>query len=211
MRLCAISVDLDEIPNYFAIHGLEPDATRDAVHAVYDVALDRLEGFAKDARLQLTLFAIGSDLARRESAAAPRARARERSRDRQPLARPSLRSRAARTRARSRRRSRRGADAIERACGERPVGFRAPGYTITDEVFDVLREPGVAYDSSVFPCPAYYAAKSAAIGAIALRGRQPHRSSTRRRSSSRRRARTSSGDPTGRVGADEGSSSSRSR
>ena len=44
------------------------------------------------------------------------------------------------------------------------MGFRAPGYTITDEVFDVLAELGVAYDSSVFPCPAYWAAKAAAIG-----------------------------------------------
>jgi len=58
-----------------------------------------------------------------------------------------------------------------RATGERPVGFRAPGYTITDAVFDVLRDVGVRYDSSVFPCPAYWAAKTAAIGLIAARGR----------------------------------------
>ena len=64
-----------------------------------------------------------------------------------------------------------GARVIEEATGEKPVGFRAPGYTISDEVFDVLRELGVAYDSSVFPCPAYFAAKAAAIGAIAARGR----------------------------------------
>jgi hypothetical protein len=30
----------------------------------------------------------------------------------------------------------------------------------------------VAYDSSVFPCPAYFAAKTAAIAAIAVRGRR---------------------------------------
>ncbi len=47
-----------------------------------------------------------------------------------------------------------GAEAIERRSGA-PRGFRAPGYTITDEVFEVLVELGVAYDSSVFPCPAY--------------------------------------------------------
>ena len=42
MRLCAVSVDLDEIPNYFAIHGLEAEPAA-ASTAVYDVALDRLE------------------------------------------------------------------------------------------------------------------------------------------------------------------------
>jgi len=52
-----------------------------------------------------------------------------------------------------------------------PAGFRAPGYTITDEVFEVLHELGVSYDSSVFPCPSYWAAKAAAISLIALRGR----------------------------------------
>src|SRR5262249_41459646 len=64
-----------------------------------------------------------------------------------------------------------GARVIERAVGERPVGFRAPGYTITDEVFRILTKLGVRYDSSVFPCPAYWAAKTAAIGWIAIRGR----------------------------------------
>jgi hypothetical protein len=60
---------------------------------------------------------------------------------------------------------------VERATGVKPSGFRAPGYTITDEVLDVLVELGVAYDSSVFPCPAYWTAKTAAISLIALRGR----------------------------------------
>jgi hypothetical protein len=67
-----------------------------------------------------------------------------------------------------------GAKAIERATGERPAGFRAPGYTITDEVFDVLAELGVSWDSSVFPCPAYFALKATAISWIKLRGRTSH-------------------------------------
>src|SRR5262245_23944421 len=67
MRLCAVSVDLDEIPNYHAIHGLSGPAGRGA-NAVYDVALDRLDDFARAHDIPLTLFAIGSDLSRRESA-----------------------------------------------------------------------------------------------------------------------------------------------
>ncbi|HEY2368844.1 MAG TPA: polysaccharide deacetylase, partial [Polyangiaceae bacterium] len=53
-----------------------------------------------------------------------------------------------------------------------PVGFRAPGYTITDEVFDLLREMNVKYDSSVFPCPAYWAMKASAISLYKARGRE---------------------------------------
>ena len=170
MRLCAVSVDLDEIPNYFAIHGLaEPGGPEASL--VYDVAIHRLTQLADERRMPLTLFAIGSDLARPESAAKLRA-AREQGFE---IANHSLDHRydfVRLGRSEIRRQIEAGADAIERAVGERPVGFRAPGYTITDEVFEVLAELGVAYDSSVFPCPSYYAAKTAKIGAIALGGRR---------------------------------------
>jgi hypothetical protein len=169
MKLCAISVDLDEIPNYFAIHGLE--ASQEASTAVYDVALDRLESFADAARVPLTLFAVGTDLARPESASRL-AQAKRRGHE---IGNHSLDHRYDLTRlsaAEIREQIARGAALIAEATGEAPVGFRAPGYTITDEVFAVLRELGVAYDSSVFPCPAYWAAKAAAIGMIALRGRE---------------------------------------
>jgi peptidoglycan/xylan/chitin deacetylase (PgdA/CDA1 family) len=168
VRLCAVSVDLDEIPNYFAIHGLEPD--RGVATAVYDVALDRLESLASGLGIPLTLFAVGSDLERPEAAArlaAARARGHE-------IANHSLDHRYDLVRLGAdaiAEQIERGASAIARATGEAPVGFRAPGYTITDEVFGVLRELGVTYDSSVFPCPAYWTAKTAAIGLIALRRR----------------------------------------
>jgi hypothetical protein len=67
-----------------------------------------------------------------------------------------------------------GSHAIERVTGRAPVGFRAPGYTINDRMFEVLQELGVLYDSSVLPCPAYYAAKVLAIMQYQLRGRPTH-------------------------------------
>lgn len=170
MRLCAVSVDLDEIPNYFAIHGLSEPRGPEA-SLVYDVAIDRLTELAGERRMPLTLFAIGSDLGRPEAAAKLRS-AREHGFE---IANHSLDHRydfVRLGRDEIRRQVAAGADAIDRAVGERPVGFRAPGYTITDEVFEVLAELGVAYDSSVFPSPSYYAAKTVKIGAIALRGRQ---------------------------------------
>jgi peptidoglycan/xylan/chitin deacetylase (PgdA/CDA1 family) len=170
-RLAAVSVDLDEIPNYFAIHGLS--AGPDARHAVYDVAVPRLLDLAAELAIPLTLFAIGRDLERPEAAAALR-RAREAGHE---IANHSLDHRYDLTRLpgpEMRLQVRGGADAIEAAVGERPQGFRAPGYTITDELFAVLEGEGVAYDSSVFPCPAYLGAKAAAIALIALSGRRSH-------------------------------------
>ncbi|HWL86747.1 MAG TPA: polysaccharide deacetylase family protein [Polyangiaceae bacterium] len=172
MKLCAVSVDLDEIPNYFRIHGLaEPGEL--VRHAVYDVAIDRLMAMAAAGGLPLTLFAIGADLARAESAVKLR-QAREAGHE---MANHSLDHRYDLTRldrAEILYQIAAGADAVERATGERPVGFRAPGYTITDQVFSVLRELGVLYDSSVFPCPAYYAAKATALAWIRVRGRKSH-------------------------------------
>jgi peptidoglycan/xylan/chitin deacetylase (PgdA/CDA1 family) len=164
-----LSVDLDEIPNYFGIHGLPvPDGP--SATLVYDVAVERLTGLASDLGVPLTLFAVGSDLARpgatSKLAAAHAAGCEignhtlDHRYDLVRLGRGEIRRQVVK-----------GADAIEQATGERPAGFRAPGYTITDEVFDVLGELGVEYDASVFPCPAYFAAKTAKIGLIALAGR----------------------------------------
>jgi peptidoglycan/xylan/chitin deacetylase (PgdA/CDA1 family) len=169
VSLCAVSVDLDEIPNYFAIHGLaEPEGPASTL--VYDVAIDRLLALAKELAIPLTLFAVGSDLARPASAAKLRA-AREAGCE---IANHSLDHRydfVRLGRDEIRRQVHEGSRAIERATGTPPVGFRAPGYTITDEAFSVLEELGTLYDSSVFPCPPYWAAKVAALGLIALRGR----------------------------------------
>ncbi len=172
MRLCAISVDLDEIPNYWAIHGLDPSAgSGRGLSAVYDVAVGRLLDLAEEERIPLTLFAIGSDLARTENADTLRA-AHVRGHE---IANHTLDHRYDLTRLGHDEMAHQiegGITAITHAVGEAPVGFRAPGYTITDEVFDLLREMGVKYDSSVFPCPAYWAMKASAISLYKARGRE---------------------------------------
>ncbi len=173
-KLCAVSVDLDEIHHYFAIHGLpEPAANAasgSALHAGYDVALPRIGDFAAGRGLPVTLFAVGEDLARPESAAALRALAARghlvenhtlgHRYDLTHLEPDALR-----------REIEGGAGAIARVTGRRPEGFRAPGYTVSDALFDALEEAGVAFDSSVFPCPPYYLAKAAVIAGMRLRGR----------------------------------------
>ena len=63
-------------------------------------------------------------------------------------------------------------DLLEDVIGRPVVGFRAPGYTITRNVFGLLQEHGYTYDSSLFPCPPYYLAKAAVMGWMGLRGRR---------------------------------------
>ncbi len=41
--------------------------------------------------------------------------------------------------------------AIFDACGARPVGFRGPGYSLSSDLLDVLRERGYEYDCSTLP------------------------------------------------------------
>jgi peptidoglycan-N-acetylglucosamine deacetylase len=173
-RLCAISVDLDEIPNYQAIHGLAGGLSMRAEQAVYDIAVPRLREMASELSVPLTLFAVGSDLARpsaarglREALAEGHAIGNHTKSHRYDLTRGKREEIA--------REIDEGTQIIEAATGVRPRGFRAPGYTITDELFELLPGLGYRWDSSVFPCPAYFGAKSAAIGLYSLLGR-PSRS-----------------------------------
>jgi peptidoglycan-N-acetylglucosamine deacetylase len=43
----------------------------------------------------------------------------------------------------------RGNEAIERACGVRPRGFRSPSWDLSPHTLDILRDLGFAYDSSL--------------------------------------------------------------
>lgn len=169
-RLCAISIDLDEIRHYFAIHGLG-GATPAAANAVYDRALPRFDDLAAGERVPLTYFVVGADVARPQNAARlgrSAAQGHELANhtldhlydlSRRPPAEIVQQIEGANV-------------AIAGATGVRPTGFRAPGYVVTDAVYAALEQTGMAYSSSVFPCPHYYVAKAALIGAKRLAGRR---------------------------------------
>jgi hypothetical protein len=167
VRLCSVSVDLDEIACYSAIHGLGPDAD---CHSVYDLALSRIRDFAASFAVPLTLFVIARDLDREQNLAV----LRQAVSDGHEIGNHSLdhlydltrRERSEQTLQVVEANSR-----IQALLGVRPEGFRAPGYTMSDSLMAVLREAGFSYDSSVFPCPAYYAAKAVALLGMKLRGR----------------------------------------
>lgn len=170
LRLASISIDLDEVPLYAAMHGLATPRGPSA-HAVYDHCVPRLAEWLEDESTRATFFVIGKDLERdenRETISGLQLAGHE-------IANHSYHHRYDLTRrapVEIREDVERGADAIEGACGKRPIGFRAPGYTVNDTLLSALEASGVEYDSSVFPCPSYYAAKVAALAAIRLRGRK---------------------------------------
>jgi peptidoglycan/xylan/chitin deacetylase (PgdA/CDA1 family) len=140
---------------------------------VYDIAFDRMESFARSHDLPLTLFAVAADMARPESAA----RLRKASENGHEIGNHSLDHLYDLTRRSRDEMMRQVASAVvvlEGATGQRPLGFRAPGYTVNQTLLEVLVECSVGYDSSVFPCPAYYLTKASALASIRLRGRRSH-------------------------------------
>jgi peptidoglycan/xylan/chitin deacetylase (PgdA/CDA1 family) len=167
-RLAAISIDLDEIPCYAAIHGIE--AAPGTERAIYDRALPRVRDFLAREGLPATFFVVGRDVARPRNAACLAALAAQ-GHEIANHSQTHFYDLTRRDRNEIRREIAECGAAIEAATGVRPVGFRAPGYTITDPVFEVLEELGYAYDSSVFPCPAYWSAKALALAAIRAAGR----------------------------------------
>lgn len=169
-KLAALSVDLDEIPCYTAIHGL-PLPEGAAAHAIYDRCVERFESLFGDLGIPATFFAIGRDL-QRAAAAEKLLRLHRAGHEIANHSYHHFYDFSRRPRQEMRQEVRRCSEAIVALTGQARVGFRAPGYVINDAVVEVLREEGVAYDSSVFPCPPYYAAKAAAIGLFRLQGRR---------------------------------------
>jgi hypothetical protein len=170
--ICSVSVDLDGLGSYAAIHGLPADSLpQRAAQAVPVVALGRLCELFASLRLHATFFVIGGELGIPGSAAALKVAAAAGheigshsyahdyalSRGAEPQIEADLA---------------RAEQAIAAAVGSVPRGFRAPGYTISPALFEAVRARGYLYDSSVLPSPLYYAAKAVAIAVYALRGRR---------------------------------------
>lgn len=162
----ALSVDLDEIDCYASIHGL---TGLEGERAIYRKALPRFAALFDELDVPATFFVIGRDVDGENAERLRRLHAAGHELGNHTY--DHLYDLTRRDRGVIAEEVERGADAIEAATGRRPVGFRAPGYTISDTVFEVLEAQGYAYDSSVFPCPPYYGAKSLAIGLYAARAR----------------------------------------
>ena len=168
----AVSVDLDSLACYYRIHGLGEPPPPPLGHLVLQKCLPRFLDLFDRYGIKATFFVVGADLA---EDAGGRALLAEAARAGHELANHTH------THPYDFTRLPREAMAAEidhahgvigDVAGRPPVGFRAPGYAINSQLLELLVERGYSYDSSVFPSPAYYAAKALVMGAMRLSGRR---------------------------------------
>ena len=168
--ICSVSVDLDPLRCYTSIHGLSLDADPDDADPIYTHALPRLLDLFAEHGVRATFFVIGADLsheAHREGLRRALAEGHELAShtERHPYNLPALTPEALHAEISEVH------ERLRELQGEAPVGFRAPGYNIDARTLRLLEQLGYRYDSSVFPCPPYYAAKAAVMGLLWLQRR----------------------------------------
>ncbi len=171
MGMISVSIDFDEITCYHAIHGLDKPVGP-AAEVVYSRALPRAVKFLEEHKIPGTLFVVGSDISKGgEPASAVRSLhaggheiANHSMNHRYDLTLLSQASQVAEIVEAE--------EAITQVTGVRPKGFRAPGYNVHLGLTDILKDRGYLYDSSVFPCPLYFTAKAAAVGAKTMQGQR---------------------------------------
>ncbi len=177
-----ISLDLDDLDSYEAIHGLEPSGRRGLALELW---LPRfLDVFAK-LEVRATIFVIGEGLERdlagagRGAAALRRALAEGHELGNHSHAHAyDFHTWSAEAIAADLRRC----DTLLRELGAIPKGFRAPGYTHTRNMLIQAAALGYSYDSSLLPSPTYYLGKLGVLGARRLRGRKSASQTTGARS-----------------------------
>jgi len=170
--IASVSVDLDALDCYWRIHALPGRPPEEVRHVILRRCLPRFGELFARAGIKATFFVVGRDLLDDPEG---RARLAELAADGHELANhsfthpydlvrhapPAIAVEIDRAH-----------DAIGACAGQAPVGFRAPGYTISGEVIDLLCARGYRYDSSAFPALPYYAAKALVMAAMFI-GRRP--------------------------------------
>lgn len=174
VRATLISVDLDDVACYHAIHGLGPPSPAQQ-RIVLERCLPRFLELFESLGARATFFVVGRDLERdlagggrgaallRQAAAAGHELANHSHGHRYDL---SLQT-GSEIYADLRR-----CDRLLRSIGPAPVGFRAPGYVHDRRLLEQVAALGYRYDSSLLPSPPYYAAKLGALAWSRLRGRR---------------------------------------
>lgn len=143
----SLSLDLDNKWSYMKTHG---DAGWETFPSYLDVVVPRTLQFLKERNLTITYFIVGQDAALEKNTEAlmsisaagheignhsfhhePWLHLYSESEIEQELARAEAE--------------------IERATGQRPVGFRGPGFSLSEQTLRVLARRGYAYDATTFP------------------------------------------------------------
>lgn len=169
VRAGALTIDLDDLGCYAAIHALRLPAGP-GPDPLLGTAVERFGELCADLDVPATAFVIGGRLEAAEVRASLRrlldAGHEIGSHSLSHDYRLSLRSPeviAAEVRG--------AAETIEAALGVVPRGFRAPGYNLSPALLAAVEACGHRYDASALPSLPYLGARAAILGAMALRGR----------------------------------------
>jgi hypothetical protein len=170
VRRASVSVDLDGLHHYARIHGLKDSLLDERARSLHlTVALPRLLALLKARGLQATFFVVGEDaVGEGAEALTEAARAGHELASHShthPYALGAASAEAVEDELA------RAEEALARASGRRPVGFRAPGYTLSKAMLLALMRRQYLYDASVFPAAPYYLAKGVVLAGMALLGR----------------------------------------
>jgi hypothetical protein len=158
-RTAAVTIDVDGVRHYHAIHGLAPPSGADVV---VERGVRRFLELCDRVGVVSTLFVVGADLAddafatlvRRASRAGHEIASHSHAHDYALVTRAPAEIEADIARS---------VEAITDVTSTKPRGFRAPGYNVSEPLFDALEKLGFAYDSSLLPSTPYFAARTAHI------------------------------------------------
>ena len=145
--IVSLSLDLDNKWSYLKTHG---DAGWDSFPSYLDIVVPRFLQFLEQRDLKITVFVVGQDAAleqNHDALASISAAGHEignHSFHHEPWLHLYSKEQINEELARAE-------EQIERVTGERPIGFRGPGFSLSDDVLRVLVERGYEYDCSTFP------------------------------------------------------------
>lgn len=143
----SLSLDLDNLWSYMKTHG---DAGWERFPTYLDVVVDEVQACTRRLGLPLTVFVVGQDAALEVNRRALGRLAEtgfeigNHSFSHEPWLHLYPRDAIAEEIGAAE-------DAIVAATGQRPVGFRGPGYSLSDDTLRVLCQRGYEYDCSTFP------------------------------------------------------------
>lgn len=166
MTLGAVTIDLDSVSCYHAIHGLPEPSGPDPL---LTKALPRFLELCGSVGVSATLFCVGRDL---KDASVARLLAQAHAAGHEVANHSHSHDyRLSRwTPAAIRADLDLSADAIAEVTGVRPVGFRAPGYNLGTDMLPAVAASGHLYDSSIFPSWPYFLARGVALASYAASG-----------------------------------------
>ncbi len=146
-NIASLSLDLDNKWSYMKTHG---DAGWESFPTYLDTIVPRSLDFLKERNLNITYFIVGQDAAREENTDAIRQisdaghEIGNHSFNHEPwlhlYSKPQLVEEFEKTE-----------NALERVTGQRTIGFRGPGYSLSPTVLEVLSERDYEYDCSTLP------------------------------------------------------------